>query len=385
MRKWIVYALVWTCLLSGLALAENTDQSVVTPVVLETQAGTLCYPRLDNHPDAMIQFNVNQSLLADLDIQKLLDELNGLRGMEKVFHADYKATLKSDILSVVLTHKGEEKARSANQTYATANYDLLTGEPVRLEQLFTDVDAAVLAMETICEDKVTEYVSSYLENGQVTPLPQDAFYLTPDSITFYYPEEQFAYFSGYCGSVSFAFYELKDYLDLSENSVLARLGAEAYWEVQPDSAQQIAKAAEAGKLPGIQPMIGDSLSEWLEQYRLLCDPDFYPGGRLFQVEAGEMRGIWLLTDAMTEAYETNKILGIRADRLNLFGLQVGDANRDEWLSLLGEPANSVYLEESAAMDYLLPPGQSDYYTFGEHQLRLHSNEDGTLVSVWLLD
>ena len=98
-----------------------------------------------------------------------------------------------------------------------------------------------------------------------------------------------------------------------------------------------------------------------------------------------MRGIWLLTDAMTEAYETNKILGIRADRLNLFGLQAGDANRDEWLSLLGEPANSVYLDESKAMDYLLPPGQSDYYTFGEHQLRLHSNEEGTLVSVWLLD
>lgn len=383
-RPWAALAAALLILLSGVAFSQEAAPTL-TPVTAQTESGTVTYPRLDGHPDAVVQAQVNQAILAGGEIQNLLETLNSPSGPEPTLNAGYEATLQNDVLSILLTHQGPDRQGKEGQGYATVNYDLRTGQPLTLNDLFTDVEGAVAAMEAVCLDRVAPNVSTYLENSEVTPLPREAFYLTADAITFYYPARQLAYFSGYCGSVSFFYYELADFLNLQTDSPLARLGAGRDLEPQGDTAARVEAAVSAGTLPGMAPRLGDSLRDWLDAYRLLCDPDYYPGGRFFQMEAGEMRDIWLLTDALTQRYDTNRVLGIRADRVNLYGIQPGKTSQAQWRGLLGEPQSSVSLDEESGMDYYLPAGVSDYYTYGEHMLRLHCNEEGVLVSVQVLD
>jgi hypothetical protein len=231
---------------------------------------------------------------------------------------------------------------------------------------------------------VQPQLSGYLENDTLTPIPRDNFFLTPDGITFYYPQDQFSLLSGYSGGCSFDYYELKDYLNVSEGSVLNTLGVDKFLSITPDTAARVAQDVTAGKLPGIGAAIGDSLMERLDEYRLLVEPDYYPGGRFFETEAPELRGVWLLTDALTESYDQSQVLGIRADRINLYGIQTGITTIEAWRAALGQPQSSTAVDETTAEDYRLSAGTSDYYTFGENKLRLHANGDGILESVQLL-
>lgn len=370
--KAIVLCALALILLPILALGES-----IIPVEISGQAGLLRYPRLEGHADAMIQVLANQAILEKFAVLNLSERV---KSPFEAIEADYEANLNGEILSAVLCVKDEDITSAK-----AVSIDLRTGNVIRWEQLFKDSQSAQEAMEAICRERVEPNVSSYMEEGEVLPLPLENFYLTDQEITFFYPPEQFKYFSGHAGSVSFYFYELKDYLDLSPEGIAARMGALSYLEAEPESGDLIKSAVARGKLPGIDPQLGDQLTDWLQVYRLLCEPDYYPGGRFFQTEDGKMRDIWLLSDALTESYDSNLVLGIRADRINFYGLQPGISTRDEARKLLGDGDTTVSLDASAAMDYYLPAGLSDYYTCGENMLRLHYDEEDRLVSVQLLD
>ena len=70
-----------------------------------------------------------------------------------------------------------------------------------------------------------------------------------------------------------------------------------------------------------------------------------------------------------------------AKEISLYGLVTGKTHRDTWLSLLGEPVFTLEMGESEATPYLLCPGISDYYTYGDYELMLHSDEEGVLYAV----
>ena len=93
--------------------------------------------------------------------------------------------------------------------------------------------------------------------------------------------------------------------------------------------------------------------------------------------------MWLLTDALTEEFDQSVVQGIRADRLNFCGLCTGDTTIDWWREVLGEPDNSLTVDETRAESWRIVPGTSDYYTFGDYRLRLHADESGVLRSVFL--
>lgn len=367
------------------ALADDAlGNAKVTPVAAQNEYGSVTYPVLEGFKNTSVQDQVNRAIFDKAQVQSHLDTLNGLAAGGWGLAVTYKDTLVNGILSVAVSAYGEMPNGRMGQVYATVNYNLATGKPITAADLFSDAEGAFALMEQKLEDEVRPQLSGYLENDALTPVPRENFFLTPDAITFYYPQDQFSMLSGYSGGCTFSYYELKDYLNLSEGSALDTLGAGDFLDIADDTAARVGEAVAAGTLPGIGAKLGDSLMEWLNEYRLLVEPDYYPGGRFFEVEAPELRGVWLLTDALTEAYDHSQVLGLRADRINLYGIQTCITTIEEWRAALGEPQNTVALDESTAEDYRLSAGTSDYYAYGENKLRLHANEEGVLESVQLL-
>jgi len=382
----MLFLLVAVLLVSVQALAEQTDldNARITPVAAQNEFGSVIYPVLEGYAVAAVQDAVNSAIYDTAQIQSHLATLSDLAEGGWGLRVIYEDSLANDILSVAVSAYGEMPGGRMGQTYTTVNYNLAAGQPITVADLFSDVEGAFTLMDQKLEDEVRPLLSGYLENDVLTPVPRDNFYLTPDSITFYYPQDQFSMLSGYSGACTFSYYELKDYLLLSEGSILDALGAGDFLNITTDTAARVAEAVSAGKLPGIEAQLGDSLMERLDEYRLLVDPDYYPGGRFFEVEAPEFRGVWLLTDALTEDYDQNLVLGIRTDRINLYGLQTGITTIEAWRAALGQPESSAQVDESTAEDYRMSAGTSDYYTFGENKLLLHANEEGLLESVQLL-
>ena len=87
--------------------------------------------------------------------------------------------------------------------------------------------------------------------------------------------------------------------------------------------------------------------------------------------------------ALTETFGNSVVQGIRADRLNYYGLCTGNTTIDWWRDVLGIPDNTLTVKEERAESWRIVPGTSDYYTFGDYRLRLHADESGILRSVFL--
>ena len=363
------------------ALAQQPDSAQVAPVKADNAYGSVTYPVLQGLSDTSVMDTVNKTIFDKAQIQTRLDTLNRLTESGWGLTVTYESSLTGNILSVNISALGEMENGRMGQAYTALVFDLATGKQLTTDDIFSDADGALSTMEQKLEEEVQPYLSGYMENDSLTPVPRDNFYLTPDYITFYYPQNQFSMLSGLSGGASFDYYELADYLNLSEGSVLNALGVGDRLEISENTAEQVKNAVSQGILPGIGAKIGDSLMDRLNQYRLLVDPDYYPGGRFFEVEAPELRSIWLLTDALTESYDSNQVLGIRADRVNLYGIRTGVTSIDSWREVLGQPESTAELDDYTASDYRLPAGTSDYYTFGQNKLRLHADDSGVLVSV----
>ena len=161
------------------------------------------------------------------------------------------------------------------------------------------------------------------------------------------------------------------------------------WANQPGapfeekSAEQLLAASAEGSLTGIPVKLGDSVQEMTDRYHLLTDPDGFEGGRLFALEGGCFRGVYLMTDDLTRGWENSKVEGIRMDQGCLWGLCVNETMREDWISVLGEPDGSAAIDEEKAEANRLVPGTCDYYSCGEYQLRLYSDDTGCLICIVL--
>ena len=67
----------------------------------------------------------------------------------------------------------------------------------------------------------------------------------------------------------------------------------------------------------------------------------------------------------------------------LWGLCVNETMREDWISVLGEPDGSAAIDEEKAEANRLVPGTCDYYSCGEYQLRLYSDDTGCLICIVL--
>ncbi len=367
--------------INALAEAPASNNAQVVPVKADNAYGSVTYPVLQGLSNTSVMDAVNKVIFDKAQIQSRLDTLNRLTDGGWGLTVTYESSLTGSIFSVAVSALGEMANGRMGQTYTALVFDLSTGKQLTAGDVFSDADGAFSLMEQKLEEEVQPYLSGYMENDSLTPIPRDNFYLTPDYITFYYPQSQFSMLSGYSGGCSFGYYELAEYLNLTEGSALSLLGAGDHLLITGSTASNVGSAVSEGYLPGIGAKLGERLMDRLNQYRLLVEPDYYPGGRFFEVEAPEFRSIWLLTDALTESYDANQVLGIRADRVNLYGIRTGMTTIQEWREALGQPESTAELDDFTASDYRLPAGTSDYYTFGQNTLRLHADETGVLTSV----
>ena len=127
------------------------------------------------------------------------------------------------------------------------------------------------------------------------------------------------------------------------------------------------------------------MQEKTDQYHLLTDPDGYEGGRMFALEGGVFRTVYLLTDDLSRDWKNSTVQGIRMDEGCAYGLCVGETLRDEWLSVLGEPDSEAEISEEKAEANRIVPGKCDYYSCGDYRLQLYSDENAVLVSVVLAE
>lgn len=308
---------------------------------------------------------------------------------------DCTQDVSKGIFSVVLSASGKMPQGRPAQKYYAMTFDLATGEEISFDRLFTDANAALEQIERLMDEQVSDILSTYMENSALTPVPTEHFAVLHDAVTFYYDEDQLSFLSGDSGAVSFWYYELAPYLDLSASGVAARLKTAESAGVNDDEqrAQTISDLAAHGVMPGLNVglgaanetvlSIGTDVSALTDAFKQTTDSGYYPGGAYIEVEYPLLRGTYILTNEAGE-----KVTGFVCSRLDMFGIQTGVTTAQEWRALLGQPQSTETLDAAEAESLLLPAGTSDVYAFGNpdkglYTLTLHADDSGVLRAVIL--
>lgn len=382
MRKWAILLAAFL-LLPLFACAEGAAPDVHD---IRTTIGEnfVAYPQLEGMADEAVQQKINDDIVLSSSVANHMVTLATLGESSWGLQADYEtAMLNGSVFSVLFSAKGKMPDGREGQAYTALTYDLSTGERLTLAGLLSDVDAAVAWMEADAVESFAELFTGYAEFDDVTPLPRDSFTLDEDGVTFWYPSNQFFLLSGYAGACRFTYEELSEWLLTDEEALPSMLGILPKKATDAEVKKAIEESAASGALPHIPVSLGDKMTEIVEAYRLVRTPDAFPGGRYFVLEAPTFRDVLLISDAIQSGYDGSVLEGIQLRRGSMHGLVIGETQRQRWLSLLGEPEETMTFSESMAYDYGLPTGQSDVYHFGAYELRLHSDEEGTLRAIQL--
>ena len=240
-------------------------------------------------------------------------------------------------LSLRLTAEGNLRFGRYDQIVRTALLDAETGEEIGLEAIFPDPDALQEFLDAYVEENVLEGLNTYLDASDLLPVPLDAVSFDDQGVTFHYPTNRFRFFSGHAGAVQLQWYELRDYMALSE------MGA---------------------PLP-LEP--GGQIDDLLERYGSLTEPDLVTGGELYEFEAPALRGVQAIAD------DTGRVIAVRYARFEWRGVTTG-MSREEVEALLSSADVTVDLDADTAVYLWVQPGtRADY-----GDTRLYYDEDGTL-------
>lgn len=373
------------CIALMLALpAAFAEENVpaVNDMGLELMGSAVHYPQLTSLPDPAVQAKVNAAIMEAGKINDRLNRMAALLSAPVKLNVSYTYTLAGDVFSCAMLADGAVDNSRATQVWSAVNVNLRTGEDITFADLFQDASAATAFIETYLDEQVAPDLSAHLAAGSLTPIP-DTFTISPTGLTLYYAIDSFRTLSDKAGTVTLLWSELREHLRLEEGDVLSLLGADEHLALGADTSDRLADALQSGGFDGIPATLGQPMQELIDRYALLTDPDIYEGGRMIALEDGAFRQVWVLTDALTEEFDQSVVQGIRADRLNFFGLCTGTTTLDEWRAALGEPETTLAVDEARAESWRIVPGTSDYYPFGDYRLRLHADEDGVLSSVFL--
>lgn len=270
------------------------------------------------------------------------------------------------LASLCCTVKGMiQFGRYGSRSY-TAWIDLESGELVGPERVFPDTEALQQWLDTYVEENVLEGINTYMDAGELLPVPLDAMCLDEQGLTVHYPAERFRTFSGESGAVQINYGELT-----------ALLPEGLY---TPPDRETVLAAAREGRLPGGALQIGGALHEALSAYGAVNEPDYIAGGEIYTFEHPALRGVSALTERGAEEDEAALITGIRSTRFDLCGVCPGDG-MEAARAALGEPAASVALDAAAAEDLRLRAGQADVYEAGEYTLTLYYDGEGGIYAV----
>ncbi len=367
------------------ASAEAPAGAALEDKQLELGGSSIVYPSLTGMADETLQQEINRQMQEDLEIDGYLERMTILLTEENLnVRITWGGTLLGDVLSCVMSAEGALQNPRSTHRWTWSNIDLRDGHEITLEELFNDAESAQTALEEYLDFNVSPELSAHLNNSELTPLP-DGFRLERTGLTLLYPISRLSTLRDRAGDIRIGWNEIRNELNLKEDGILERIGAKEMITLTAESAGRIRKMAESGALPDIPVRIGDGMKALTDQYHLLIDPDVYDGGRLFSLEGGCFRNVFLMTDYISESWDASTVKGIRMDRGCAWGLCVGETTQDEWREVLGEPEFAVSLDDEAAEAKRRESGSCDYYRFGDYQLQLYADVYGTLVSITLTE
>ena len=368
---------------AGCCLAE-TDLRVEDRGLDLSDEISIHYPAITGTEDAALEEQINEQIQQDNRIREYLARAAQLISGGSLKTEWTGGITGEDLFSCTVSAGGALETTRTTHAQTGSNIDLQDGHEITLQELFTDETEARETIESYLEEEVAPDMSAHLQNSEVTPMPE-VFVIEPVGLRLLYPVEKLSTLNDRAGEIRIGWYRIRNVLDLSEGSILNRLGAEEMITLSPESAEKLKVAAAEGRLPGIPAAMGERMQELTDRYHLLTDPDGYEGGRMFALEGGDFRKIYLLTDDLSRDWENSTVQGIRMDEGCAWGLCVGETKREAWLDTMGEPDSAAEISDEKAEANRIVPGRCDYYSCGEYRLQLYSDEDGTLVSIVLTE
>nr|AHF24783.1 hypothetical protein [uncultured bacterium Contig1495] len=348
-----------------------------------TETISVHYPVVSGGTDEALTEQINTLIREKCRIEYYLTRMVSLLSGGSL-EVEWKGGILGDVFSSAVSADGAVESSRPGYEWTAVSVDLRDGHEITFAELFTDEVAARETIEAYLEETVAPDLNAYLQSGEVTPLP-DHFWLEQTGLTLLYPVEQLSTLSDRAGDIRIGWNVLKDVLDMSENSIPVRIGLLDAVTLTAQGAEKLRTAAAEGVMTDIPAKIGDSIQELTDRYHQRMDWDGIENGRLFALEGGCFRGVYLITDNLTKGWENSVVQGIRMDQGCLWGLCPGETLRTEWLEVLGEPDGTVEVSEESAEANRLIPGNCDYYHCGDYLLQLYSDEEGALVSVMLTE
>ena len=346
-----------------------------------TESVSVRYPVLSGGTDEELLAKINSLIREKCRIETYIMRMTSLLsgGNLKV---EWKGGLLGDVFSCAVSASGAVENSRPTQVWTAASVDLRDGHAITFSELFTDEEAAREIIEAYLEETVAPDLSAHLLNSDLTPLP-DVFLLEQSGLTMLYPVEQLSTLSDRAGDIRIGWNILKEVLDPDEDGIPARIGAQDAAALTVQGAEKLRAMAAEGAMTDVPARIGDSMQELTDRYHTLTDWDGIEEGRLFALEGGCFRGVYLVTDNLTKDWKSSVVQAIRMDQGCLWGLCPGETLRSEWLGMLGEPDGTAEVGEKKAEANRLVPGTCDYYRCGDYLLQLYGDTDGTLVSIVL--
>ncbi len=287
-----------------------------------------------------------------------------------------------NVLSVSTSRTGEQADGSIGHSVTALVFDLTTGEPVAMDALFADPEAAYAQMEAILQEELGESMNAYTDNASVLPMPRDNYALDAQGLTVYYPASQYTTVSGQVGAFHFYYYELEPLLSELGKALTARE------EGVQDAATAIREAIAQGAFPnwieGVK--LGEPIGTYLDAYTLAADPDYTLESRVYLFSEPQLRGLSLETWLYAEcAEEEAPVTAIRASRIDLFGLRPGVTTLAECEQLLGTPDGRTLRDADDAYNMMLEEGESLFYLSGGYSLEVHADAQGVVSCLILYD
>ena len=376
------------CAAAALALAAVpalAEEVSLTEMSLALGNSEVRYPAAEGIADETLRQAVDERMKTGLDTDAYLARMMTLISEESLrIETSWEGGVLGDVISCIVSAEGALSDSRSTHRWTWSNIDLRDGHEISLDELFTDGEAAREALEEYLDFEVAPELSAHLANSELTPLP-DGFRLERTGLTLLYPVNRLSTLRDRAGAVKIGWNEIREYLDLSEDGIPARIGAAEMITLTDDSAARIREMAESGQMPDIPVKIGDGLKTLTDYWHMLTDPDVYEGGRLFALEGACFRNVFLMTDFLSEMWDDSIVQGIRMDRGCAWGLCIGETAQEDWLEILGKPDAETELDAETAEAYRMEPGACDYYNFGTYQLRLYSDGDGILSSIMLTE
>lgn len=275
-----------------------------------------------------------------------------------------------NLVSMARTWQGEQQNGRDGSSAACLTVSLETGFEIYMDELFTDFDGAVAAMEAIIEADVLEGMNAYMENTDLLPMPTNSFFVDETGLTVFYPQERYSYFDGTSGSVTFYWHEIADYI--GESSPVYALSRK-----QSADAQAIRNTADGFGHAYLA--LGKPLGGAMEPCMLTDEPDYTANAVVYGSGDARLRGVSVEIPKYAEtAPEDTLISAVRHSRVSFHGLTTGVSTKADILALLGEPDAALVYSEDAAYDTLLVPGESLVYICAGGVMEAHLDEGGVL-------